>query len=235
MDQAAPPDMTLASRLALAAALATLAACSPHVEGNGVFAERTFSAADVLPFDRVVMDVPADEAGVPVKASVYARAVPREVVVSGDQNLVELISLRVEGGRLSAHLDAGSYTALHPLQFRIQAPELGGLEASAGAHVTAQGARSSAFAVSGTGGAHLILAGDGGDTLQVTLVGASLLDAASSPVTSAQVALAEGSEANVRAADPVGGTAEGPGTKLTVLGGTCGLTPTGGATCTTGP
>lgn len=227
--------MNLAPRLALAAALATLAGCGSHVDGNGVFAERTFAAADVLPFDRLVMDVPADEHGEPVKVSVYARAVPREVVVSGDENLVQRISLRVEGGRLRAHLDAGSYTVLHPLQFRIQAPELGGLEASAGAQVTAQGAKSAAFVVSGASGAHLTLAGDGGATLQVTLVGGSALDAGTYPVTSAQVALAEGSQATVRAADPVTGTVDGVGTSLMVLGGTCGLTPTAGATCAVGP
>jgi hypothetical protein len=218
-------------RLGLLPLLAALAACSPHVEGNGVYAEIVLDASQVAPFDRLAIDLPRDERHVAVRASVGALQQPRQVVVGGDENVIQHVRPLVDGGRLRLRMDLDSYTVVHPLQLRIQAPELVGVEATAGADVTVLGAQASSFSVIASAEGHITLAGDGGATLLVDLSGGAQLDAVGYPVASAQLALTGASRATVWPSGQVVGSAA-EGSALLVKGGVaCEVALTSGATC----
>lgn len=219
-------------RLALPLLLATLAGCAPYVEGNGVYAERTFDARDLPAFDRVDVDLPPDDQGEHVKASVFAAAAARQVVVSGDENVIGHVAVGVEAGRLHAAIGLSSYRVVHPIQLRIQAPGLAAVEAAAQAEVAVQGAEGDAFAVTAGDGAVVTLAGSGGARLTATLAGAARLDASGYPVDAAEVAISGGARATVWPAEPVTGTASGAGSMVLVKGGAaCAVSVSDGATC----
>jgi len=228
--------MPLLSRLGLAILLAALAACSPHVEGNGIYARRVFDAGDVAAFDRLAVDLPRDGNGQPVAATIHAGDAARQVVVSGDQNVVEHVELQVEAGQLRAVIHPASYTVVHPLQLWVQAPGLVAIEAAAGALITVAEAEAPSFSVTALGQAEVALSGGGGAVLAVDLSQGGLLDAAGYPAGAAQVTLVGGASATVWPATPVSGSAAGTGTAVKVKGGAgCAAAPaltlSGGATC----
>lgn len=219
-------------RLALPLLLAALSACAPYVEGNGVYAERVFDARDLPAFDRVGVDLPPDEDGEHVKAALFAAAAPREVVVSGDENVIQHVDVGVDGGRLRATIGLSSYRVVHPIQLRVQAPGLAAVEAAAEAEVAVQGAQGDAFAVTAGDRAVVTLGGTGGARLTATLAGAARLDASGYPVTAAEVAVSGGGRATVWPTEPVTGTASGAGSMVLVKGGAaCAVSVSDGATC----
>jgi len=219
-------------RLALPLLLAALSACAPYVEGNGVYAERVFDARDLPAFDRVGVDLPVDEEGEHVKASLFAAAASRQVVVSGDENVIQHVEVGVDGGRLGARIGLSSYRVVHPIQLRVQAPGLSAVEAAAQAEVAVQGAQGDDFAVTAGDGAVVTLGGAGGARLTATLAGGARLDASGYPVDAAEVAVSGGARATVWPAEPVTGTASGAGSKVLVKGGAaCAVSVSDGATC----
>jgi hypothetical protein len=227
--------MPLPSRLGLATLLAALAACSPHVEGNGIYAQRVFDAGAVPAFQRVAVDLPRDGNGQPVIASIHAGDGARQVVVSGDQNVVEHVRPQVDAGQLRAVIDV-SYTVVHPLQLWVQAPGLVAVDALAGAQVTVVEAGAPSFSVTVQGQAEVALSGGGGDLLTVDASEGGQLDAASYPAGAAQVTLSGGASAKLWSGAPVSGSATGTGTVVKVKGDVgCAPAPemtlSGGATC----
>lgn len=219
-------------RLALPLVLAALSGCAPYVEGNGVYAERVFDARDLPAFDRVGVDLPPDEAGEHVKASLFAAAAARQVVVSGDENVIQHVEVGVDGGRLRARIDLSSYRVVHPIQLRVQAPGLSAVDAAAQAEVAVQGAQGDAFAVTAGDRAVVTLGGGGGARLDATLGGGARLDASGYPVTAAEVEVSGGARATVWPAEPVTGTASGAGSMVLVKGGAaCAVSVSDGATC----
>lgn len=233
-----PPHRQVASamptphRLALPLLLAGLCACAPYVEGNGVYAQRVFDARDLPAFDRVDVDLPPDEEGEPVKASLFAAAAPRQVVVSGDENVIQHVEVGVDGGRLRATIGLSSYRVVHPIQLRVQAPGLAAVEAAAQAEVAVQGAQGEAFAVTAGDRAVVTLGGGGGARLDASIGGGARLDASGYPVTAADVAVSGGARATVWPAEPVTGTASGAGSMVLVKGGAaCAVSVSDGASC----
>lgn len=228
--------MPLSARLGLATLLAALAACSPHVEGNGIYAQRVFDAGAVAAFDRLAVDLPRDGNGQPVIASIHAGDGARQVVVSGDQNVVEHVELQVDAGQLRAVIHPSSYTVVHPLQLWVQAPGLVAVGALAGAQVTVVEAGASSFSVNVQDQAVLALSGAGGDLLTIDLSDGGQLDATAYPAGQAQVTLSGGASARVWSGAPVSGSATGTGTAVKVKG-SAGCAPepemtlSGGATC----
>lgn len=213
---------------------AALAACSSHVEGNGVYAERTFDASKVKPFDRAAIGLAAVREGDPLKASIFRSEQPRQVVLSGDENIIQHIEVKVDGGgtlRTSSDLD--SYTAVHPPQLRIRTPELVAVEALGGADLTVLDADTSTFTVTAASKGHVTLAGSGGETLLVDLSGGASLDAGAYPVVSAQLALTGASRATVWPSGQVSGSAADVSAVFLKGGVACGveLTLTTGSTC----
>jgi hypothetical protein len=194
--------MSLRSRLGLPSLLtATLVACSPYVEGNGVYAERVFNVGSGLrPFDGAVVGFPSsvNVNGQPLSASVFVdAAAERQVILSGDQNVIEHIKVETDGsGVLRTSIDKG-YDAVHPPQLRIKTPQLGSVESIGGADVTV---------VSMTDG-HVTLTGAGGSQLAVVLSGGAQLDASAYPVASAQVDLTGGARASIWPTSRLAGTA----------------------------
>jgi hypothetical protein len=194
--------MSLRSRLwPLSLLAASLAACSPYVEGNGVYAERVFTVGSGLqPFDGAVVGFPSsvNVNGQPLSASVFVdAAAERQVILSGDQNVIEHIKVEADGsGVLRTSIDRG-YEAIHPPQLRIKAPLLGSVESIGGADVT----------VISMNEGHLTLTGAGGSQLAVVLSGGARLEAAAYPVASIQVDLTGGAHASIWPTSRLAGTA----------------------------
>jgi hypothetical protein len=203
-----------------------MAACSPFVEGNGVYAERVFTVGSGLqPFEGAVVGFPSsvNVNGQPLSASVFVdAATERQVILSGDQNVIEHIKVEADGsGVLRTSIDRG-YEAIHPPQLRIKSPQLGSVASIGGADVTV---------ISMTEG-HVTLTGAGGSQLTVVLSGGARLDAADYPVASAQVDLSGSSRASVWPTSRLFGTVAAGSTVLVKGSLTCAEVVLGaGSTC----
>jgi putative autotransporter adhesin-like protein len=219
--------MPLATRLGLVPLLAaTLAACTPHVDGNGVFAERTLRLAA---FDRVAI-------GLGIEATIVANADERSVVISGDENVLEHITVDVASSTLRTDTDLASFSSVHPLRLRIKTPELLSVTALGEARLAVSDAATSSFTVVAEGQSQVWLVGAGGDALEVRLRDRSVLFGFGYPVVGATLDVADGSTAQLHASGPVtGAVAGGPhgGSHVEVQGGgSCSLAPEAGSSCT---
>lgn len=220
--------MPRSTRLGLVSLLAaTLAACTPHVDGNGVFAERTL---DLAAFDRL-------EIGLGIEATVTANAAARTVVISGDENLLQYIDVGVDSSTLHTSTElSGGFTTVHPLRLRIETPELVAVKAEDEARLSISGASGSTFAVDAERQAQVTLVGAGGEALVVRLRDRSVLFGYGYPVGGATLDVADGSTAQLRASGAVSGAVAGGahgGSHVEVIGGgTCSLAPEAGSTCT---
>jgi hypothetical protein len=212
-------------RLPLACLLA-LAACDPHVSGDGVLGEET---RNVAPFDEV-------EASLAFDATVTANADAQQVTVSGDENLLQYVLTPVEGTALKVRLNGiHGIDSVHPLRLIARARSLHAVRVSEAATMDVKGAGDAApgftFEVTGTGAGRVQLQGPGGARLVVTLSGASALDAWSYPVAGANVAISGGSTLRVNAAEVAGTASEGSHVELTGGGSCSDLVLSGGSTC----
>lgn len=204
---------------ALGAALlaAALAACEPHVDGNGVFLEEDWSG------------LPAFE-GVQVEDGVEAIVTvggQKSVKLSGDENVVSKVAPQViddaeTGVKVLRVRVEESYTTFHPLRLVVTVPALSLIRASGHSDdtetsVDASGVQAAALRVSIADRARVVVqgAGTGGtSTLLATVSGHSTeegvaveLDARSYPVAAAEVALSGGARAWVKASQEVTGSA----------------------------
>jgi len=190
----------------------TLVGCSSFVDGNGVYAELTFDAGsrDLGPFDGAVIGFSSDVdvSGHPLTASIVVDGgAARQVVLSGDENVIQHIHPRVDGhGVLRTEIDVDGYSSVHPPQLRVKATELASLGSVGGSEITALGVAAASFSVTASSGGHVVLSGAGGSTLSVALSGGALLDAAAYPVTSAELALSGASSATVWPSGELSGT-----------------------------
>jgi hypothetical protein len=203
-------------------ALASLAACDTFVAGNGVFREETRT---VDPFDGI-------DVGYGIEATVTGGAATRSVVISGDENVIQYIATRVEGGVLTTRLEGtGDFTSVHPLRLVVSTPELVSVRAFGDARVDVTGASAPAFRAAVTERSVVTLAGAGGASLEATLSGGARLDAHGYRVGGAQVTLTGASRAHVYSDGDVTGTAEGQSVVEVEGGGACLVVLTSGATC----
>ncbi|MBK9519245.1 MAG: DUF2807 domain-containing protein [Anaeromyxobacter sp.] len=223
------PSPRLRPRHLRPAAVATLAlalaACDAHVEGNGVFAERTF---DVAPFERVVV-------GLGIQATVAVGEDQAEAVITGDENVLGHVELQVREGTLITGIDVQTFTSVHPLRLRLAAPALAGVVAAAEARVSVTGAAAAAFTAEARGASRLTLGGEGGESLSLVAAGGSTVYATGYPVAGATVQVTGGSIALVHSSGPVTGTvAGGPGSSRVEVegGGTCQAVVQAGSSCT---
>jgi hypothetical protein len=203
-------------------ALASLSACDTFVAGNGVFREET---RVVDPFDGL-------DIGFGIETTVTAGAATRSVVISGDENVIQYIDTRVEGGILVTRLSGtGDFSSVHPVRLVISTPELASVRAFGDARVDVIGAAAPAFAVEGVERSVVTLAGAGGASLSVVLDGGARLDAHGYPVDTADLTLAGASRAHVHADGDVTGTAEGQSVVEVEGGGACLVILSGGSSC----
>jgi hypothetical protein len=196
------------------ALLAALAACDPHVSGNGELGEETRTVA---PFDAVDISLGAE-------ATVTANAAAQRLTVSVDENLLQYILTPVEDGVLQTRLNGvNGIDSVHPLRLVAQAKALHAVRATEAANVDVKGAGQPglAFEVEAAGLSNVQLQGPGGERLQVRLTGGSGLDAFAYPVAGANVALSGGSSLRVNSqGDPVGTATDRSHVAITG-GGTC--------------
>jgi len=225
---------TLPARLAplgLALPLALgLAACHPHVSGNGVYLE---ADCGVRSFNAVKLDL-----GIEATIEVHPLAQGVTCVLSGDANLIPNIHLGAPGGVLQV-TDAPHFDRILPLKLQITTPALSRVEASdAGAadgdstDVIVSSAATDVLAVVGHDRSVITVAGPGapGGTESIELSESAYYFGFDYPVTSATVALSGHGRAEVQATGEVTGSAQGSGAVLVEGGGTCAVTPA--AACT---
>lgn len=213
------PVRRIGSRVAALALLALAAACTPEIQGNGVFREETRGLphfVGVASKDPIIVSVTVG----PVQS----------VRVSGDANVVTELETRVraDDARQLPVLElevTDEFTPVHPLRVDVTVPELQLVVAEDAATVDASGVSSGLLAVEASDGSVVRLAGAGGARLELSLSGGehggARVDAASYPVATAAVALTGGARAEVRASGAVTGTAA-PGCAVVNLGaGSC--------------
>ncbi len=233
-------------RTALAAALLSVAACEPYVEGNGVYREedRTASVGSFTGIhveDRIV-------------GTVTSHAADFKVVVSGDSNVLQYIRTEVREDTVLGFatpqrvlhvwmaLSAG-YSSTNPSAVVVQVPDLVCALAEKGARVDASGAAAPVFTAWAEGAGSVSVvgphatdpAGDpAGDIVYVHASNGNV-DAhryvTTDPTQAASVELSASARVQVHADGPVVGTASGAATLHNAGSGSCsGVTVSGGAT-----
>jgi hypothetical protein len=129
------------------------------------------------------------------------------VEVEADDNLLPLITTRVEGGVL--HI--GTERSISPrsaLRVRISAPDIDKLDASGASKISLTGVKNSALNVSSSGASKITVEGTTG-TLTVGVSGASKIDAASLQAENAEVDASGASHVYVNASNEVRADASG--------------------------
>jgi len=213
-------------RLGLLSTLALLA-CDPKVKGNG---ELAVEHRSVAPFDEV-------EVSLGIEAALTANVEQQPVALSGDSNLLPFVLTPVEAGVLKTRLHVISgIDPINPLRLAAQDALLRRVKASEGSIVDVKGAGSAAegftFEVEAEGQSSVQLAGSGSHRLQVSLSGASALDASAYPVAGADLLLTGGSRLQVRTGGALSGSAADKSSVVVTGGGSCaGLVLSGAATC----
>ena len=218
------------------AALALVAACHPHLEGNGQLAEQ----------DRTVDAF----TGVWVSDGVAAHVTigsPQSVRVFADSNLVQSIETEVDPLVVGTHLspDVGTTPVLRvwvsgqvdptiPPSVVVTVPSLSFVRAQDGSTADVVGLASPGLRVEAASNGEVSVAGPGGDHLDVALTDGSA-DASAYPVGTAQVSLSGASRAELDAG-LVTGTASGTSIVANLVGsGPCYVTTTGSARVTCHP
>jgi hypothetical protein len=225
--------MTPRSTLGLAAlSLLALAACQPHVSGNGVLGQ---VACDAGLFDTARVSL-----GVTATLTVDPTSTGSTCVLSGDENLIQHIQVTSAGGVVETKTELASFDRVLPLELRITTPVLVKVETQPGksgetTRVVVKGAATQDFTVVEQGPSSVWLSGAGGSTLTAQLSAASMLDASAYLVGSAQATLTGGSSLHVETAGAVSGSAADKSTILVHGGGTCGVTLTTDAACGPAP
>lgn len=129
------------------------------------------------------------------------------VEVEADDNLLPLITTRVEGGVL--HI--GSEKSISPrsqLRVRISAPDIDNLDTSGASKISLTGVKNSALNVSSSGASKISVEGSTG-TLTVDVSGASNIDASSLQAENANVDASGASHVYVNATNEVRADASG--------------------------
>jgi len=205
--------------LAAAAALALVAGCDPYVKGNGVYTEE-YRAKPEFQGVRV-------ENGIQIVATSGVALQP--VKVTGDANVVELIETDVEPQLvgttteirvLHVHVRVG-YDAIITPQVVVSVPSFTYVRARDASPVQVNQAAAPTFSVDASDTAVVTITGPGGDAIDATLGGGSLLEATEYLTTSAHVDLAGHATAKLRSSGPVTGTVANDSTLINFGTGHC--------------
>jgi Putative auto-transporter adhesin, head GIN domain len=226
------PSARLAPLLSLALGLA---ACHPHVSGNGVYLE---ADCGVESFNAVKLDLG-------VQATIEVRPLAQGVtcVIAGDANLIPNIHFSTPGGVLQ-FTGAPDFDRILPLTLRITTPALSGVEASdAGASdgdsttVGVTSAATLALTVVGHDRSAISVAGPGAPagTESVTLSESASYFGFDYPVAGASVALSGHGRAEVQSTGDVTGSAKDSSVVVVGGAGACAVATSGAATCTAKP
>ncbi len=138
------------------------------------------------------------------------------VQVSGQQNLVPLVSTSVSNGKLTAQTTQ-SVVASAPLTVTVVTPSLTALTTSEGAFVEATGVTGDAFALTSDTGSNIKITGTTGN-LSVTAREGTLLQLDGFAATNVDITATNGVTGTINASGRVSGNASN-GVLLTVTGG----------------
>ncbi|MGA9520504.1 MAG: head GIN domain-containing protein [Myxococcaceae bacterium] len=140
----------------------------------------------------------------------------KEVLVTGDDNLLSKVRTEVRNDILFIDIDETSWSVSGSLVVKITVPELESVDASGGVRMEVVGIASESFACTASGGSDITLSGQ---TTQLTLdtSGGSQVRAPDLAASKADVTLSGAGTARVRVADELGLTLSGAST-LTVIG-----------------
>ncbi len=189
------------------------------VKGNGSIKSESRAVSD---FHAVSIG-----SGIQAKVTLGERA---SLVLEGDENLLPLLEVKQEGGRLTL----GSTKSLRPTQAiraTLVTPRLDSVDASGGSRVEAPATPGPRFTIGASGGskveidgldsAELVVDGSGGSTLKITgragrltveASGGSKVLAADVPVTDAKVDASGGSRVELAVSHEVKGETSGGST-----------------------
>jgi hypothetical protein len=213
-------------RAILGAGLGLLAAsgCTPVVEGNGQYREKTY---DVSVFHGISV-------GYGVQASVAAGAAKQSVVLSGDANIVgQYLTVEVSNDILETRLiGADHIDPKVPVRLVVTVPSLDTVLARDASPVSVVNANTGDFHVSAAGKSSVTVGGQSTGIVYGDLSGGSRLDAKGFPAPSADVQLVEASSAEVQVAGYVTGKAEGASTVRVWGGGSCAVSLADTSVCT---
>ncbi len=219
---ATPPPGSARPLSFVAAAVLALAACTPYVQGNGVYLEEDRSR-DVGPFFGLHV-----EDGIEATVTSGAGA---SVVVSGDANVVKYIVTEVRTDTVRSDqipvlhvfvdVPGGDFAPTIPLRAVVKLPVLRYVSAIEDSKTTVSDAAASSLVVVADA-TEVILRGPGGDRLYPTLHDATLR-AGGYPVDYAEVTLTGRSRAELHAHVAVTGEAHDTSVVDNTLGsaGTC--------------
>ncbi len=192
--------------LVLALLSVPLVGCGNSEDGNGVIVDELREVSDWRRID-VCCGLSAE----------VTRGVNRGVMVTGDENLLELITIRTRGDTLVVEVEP--MTSIHPTRpIRIAASTeaLFGVDGSGGSSLTIAGVDSPELEIGLSGGSQAVLDGAGRD-LRASLSGGSQLDARAFPVVNADVDASGGSVARLNCSTRLTGSLSG-GSELFVTG-----------------
>jgi len=205
--------------LAAAAALVLVAGCDPYVKGNGVYTEE-YRAKPEFQGVRV-------ENGIQIVATSGVALQP--VKVTGDANVVELIETDVEPQLvgttteirvLHVHVRVG-YDAIITPQVVVSVPSFTYVRARDASPVQVHQAAAPTFSVDASDTAAVTISGTGGDAIDATLGGESLLEATEYLTSVARVDLSGSATAKLNSSGAVTGTAANDSTLINVGAGLC--------------
>lgn len=186
------------------AGLAALAGCHsggffhPTHLGSGIAAQETRRPGE---FDAVRLAVPADA---------WVRQGPEaEVVLSGDDNLLELIETRVEHGTLVIEMD-GSYRSDLGLEVHVTTPRLTGVSIAGSGDVQIEDVDSERLEVSIAGSGDLSAVGRVG-RLEASIAGSGDMRLADLEATDVKVSIAGSGDASVHATGTLAASIAGSG------------------------
>jgi hypothetical protein len=180
--------------------LAVVPACGTDLEGDGVPLDATL---EVGPFHAVTV-----ENRLPVTIAVRPMA-GASVQIHGDDNLVPLIDVRVDGGRLHLGVSGGRGIApREPLRIVVSAAAIDDVLATGGSTVSAGGIDGASVRIESSGSSAVTVAG-ASTTATLIASGGSSLDARALDTGTVHVDWSGRSLGNVRARELADGSASG--------------------------
>jgi predicted PP-loop superfamily ATPase len=180
-----------------------------QVKGNGRVVERP---VEVQRFERVGVSH-----GIDAVVEVGGGGAP-QVVLEGEENLLELVEVVVEGDALQTRVKGkANLRPTKPLRLRVRVATLRGVAASGGSDARVSGVRAREFEVAASGGSDVEVSGSA-DAANVMASGGSDVDASDLAVRTLRVMASGGSDVDADVSDEVSGMVSG-GSDLSVRGG----------------
>lgn len=189
---------TLASGCGVVHVVERLSSGKAQVQGSGKAARDVRKVAD---FNVIVVEG---------AYNVEARVGPEvSVTLHGDDNIVSLITTKVEGGKLVVSCEE-SYSTKTPVRLVITAPSLEGIEVRGSSNALLEGVDAKRFAASIAGSGDVTVQGTA-DQVDASIAGSGDLDLAGLKAKSADVSVSGSGDVAIFASESLDATIAGSG------------------------